>query len=75
MHSQFVEYFPSHKLLSNQQYGLRPNRSTELATLEVMDRTINYMNENLCPVNIYLTYDILLLNLFTMDYNGMHCSS
>ena len=49
MHSQLTEYFTSHKLLSNQQYGFRPNRSTELATHELMDRNINYMNENLCP--------------------------
>ena len=41
MHSQLMEYFTSHKLLSNQQYRFRPNRSTELATLELMDRNIN----------------------------------
>ena len=52
MHSQLMEYFTSHKLLSNQQYGLRPNRSTELATLELIDRNIKYMNANICPVNI-----------------------
>ena len=84
MHSQLMEYFTSHKLLSNQQYGFRPNRSTELATLELMDRNINYMNENHCPVNIYLdlskAFDSLyymiyyFLNLNTMDYNGKHCN-
>ena len=67
-----MEYFTSHKLLSNRQYGFRPNRSTELATLELMDRNINYMNENQCPVNLYLDlskafdslyYDILLSKL------------
>ena len=45
--SQLMEYFTSHKLLSNQHYGFRLNRSTELATLELMDKNINYMNENL----------------------------
>ena len=38
-----------------------------------MDRTINYMNENLCPVNIYLTYDILLskLNYYGLQWNAL----
>ena len=72
MHTQLLEYFTENNLLSNQQYGFRPNRSTELATLELMDRNIQPMNENLCPVNIYLDfskvfdsliYDILLSKL------------
>ena len=41
MHNQLMEYFTSHKLLSNQQYGFRPHGSPELATLELMDRNIN----------------------------------
>ena len=62
--AQLMEYFTSHKLLSNQQYGFRPNRSTELATLELMDRNINYMNENLCPVNIYLDFSKVFDSLY-----------
>ena len=81
MHSQLMEYFTSHKLLSNQQYGFRPNKSTELATLELMDRNINNMNENFCPVNIYLDlskafdsliYDILLSKL---KYYGLQSNA
>ena len=81
MHSQLMEYFTSHKLLSNQQYGFRPNRSMELATLELMDRNINNMNENFCPVNIYLDlskafdsliYDILLSKL---KYYGLQSNA
>ena len=81
MHSQLMEYIRSHKLLSNQYYGFRLNRSTELATLELMDRNINYMNENLCPVNIYLDlskafdtliYDILL---FKLKYYGLQSNA
>ena len=56
MHTQLLEYFTENNLLSSQQYGFRPNRSTELATLELMDRNIHHMNENHCPVNIYLDY-------------------
>ena len=72
MHTQLLEYFTENNLLSSQQYGFRPNRSTELATLELMDRNIHHMNENHCPVNIYLDfskafdsliYDILLSKL------------
>ena len=54
MHTQLMEYFTFHNLLASQQYGFRPNRSTELAALELMDRNINFMNQGFCPVNIYL---------------------
>ena len=81
MNSQLMEYFTSHQLLSSQQYEFRPNRSKELVTLELMDRNINYMNENFCQVNIYLdlskafdssNYDILLskLKYYGLQWNG-----
>ena len=41
MHSQLLEYFRVNTLLSSQQYRFIPNRSTELATLDLMDRNIN----------------------------------
>ena len=67
MHTQFMEYFTFHNLLANQQYGFRPNRSTELAALELIDRNINFMNQSLCPVNIYLdlskAFDSLICNI------------
>ena len=72
MHTQLMEYFTFHNLLASQQYGFRPNRSTELAALELMDRNINFMNQGFFPVNIYLdqskafdslNYDILLSKL------------
>ena len=54
MHSQLLEYLRVNILLSLQQYGFIPNRSTELATLELMDRNINAMNNQLTSINIYL---------------------
>ena len=72
MHTQLIEYFTDNNLLSSQQYGFQSNRSTELAALELMDRNIHHMNENCCPVNLYLdfskafdslNYDILLSKL------------
>ena len=54
MHSQLMHYFSENKLFSTQQYGFRPNRSTELAALELMDRNIDNMNKSRCPINIYV---------------------
>ena len=51
MQTQLMEYFISHNLLASQQYGFRSNRSTELAALELMDRNVNCMNQNYCPIN------------------------
>ena len=64
MHTQLLEYFTENNLLSSQQYGFRPNRSTELATLELVDRNIHHMNENHCPVTIYLDFSKAFDNLF-----------
>ena len=67
-----MEYFTFHNLLASEQYSFRPNRSTELAALKLMDRNINFMNQGFCPANIYLdisktfdslNYDILLSKL------------
>ena len=54
MHSQLMHYFIENKLFSNQQYGFRPNMSTVLAALELMDRNIDNMNKSRCPINIYI---------------------
>ena len=53
MHSQLLEYSSVNKLLSSQQYGFIPNRATETAALELMDRNITAMNDQLTPINIY----------------------
>ena len=53
-HSQLLEYFSVIKLLSLQQYGIMPNRFTETAALELTDRNITAMNDQLTPINIYI---------------------
>ena len=79
MQAQLIEYFTSHNLLASQQYGFRSNRSTELAALGLMDRNVNCMNQNSCPINIYLDlskafdslkYDILLSKLHYYGLNN-----
>ena len=56
MLTQLVEYFTTNNLLLSQQYRFRSNRSTDLAALELMDRNIKNMNDNLCLVKIYLDF-------------------
>ena len=56
MLTQLVEYFTINNLLSSQQYGFRSNLSPGLAALELMDRNIKNMNDNLWPVIIYLDF-------------------
>ena len=68
MHTQLLEYFTESTLLFTQQYIFCPNQSTELATLELMDRNIHYIYENLCLVNIYLdfskAFDSLIYDIY-----------
>ena len=67
MYSQLMHYFRENKLFSTQQYDFKPNRSTELAALELMDQNIDYMNKSRCPIKIYIdlskAFDILDHNI------------
>ena len=45
MHSQFYAFLSENNLITEQQYGLRSNHSTELATLKLTD-TIMYELDN-----------------------------
>ena len=73
-----MHYYSENKLFSTQQYGFRPNRSTELAALELMDLNIDNMNKSRCRINIYidlskafdsLDHNILMskLNFYELD--------
>ena len=54
MLKQLRNYFTLHSLLFKSQYGFRNRHSTELATLELLDRVITAMDENKIPFNIFI---------------------
>jgi hypothetical protein len=54
MHSQIQDYFDKFRLFYESQYGFRPEHSTELAALEVVDQILMQMDKNKVPINIYL---------------------
>ncbi len=61
-------YFQNNELFYNSQYGFRKNHSTELATLEIIDRIIQDMDKYNTPINIYiLTYLKLSTPLITCN--------
>ena len=69
IHNQLNEYFINNKLFCAQQYGFMKNASTELASLELIDRLLNQLNDHKIPINLHLdlskafdkiSHDILL---------------
>mgnify|MGYP000297251403 CR=1 FL=1 len=48
------EYFKSNQLFYNHQYGFRELHSTELATLEFVDRILNIMDKGDVPLSIFM---------------------
>ena len=54
MHMQIYEHFMQNSLFYTSQYGFRPQHSTELATLELIDQVIKQMDDNKVPLNVYL---------------------
>ena len=81
MHDQLYNHFHTLKLFYASQYGFRTLHSTELATLELIDRITNSMDAGEVPINIYidlskafdtLDHHILLTKL---QYYGVHGNS
>ena len=69
IHIQFQEYLNRNNLLAEQQYGFRPNHSTEYAVIKLVDYISSKMDGNKIPDTIFidlskafdtLSYDILL---------------
>ena len=70
MYDQIYNYFQNNELFYNSQYGFRKNHSTELATLEIIDRIIQEMDKYNTPINIYID---LSKAFDTIDHNILLC--
>ena len=77
--NQIDEYFSSHNLYNDSQYGFRTKHSTEHATLELVDRISQELDKGNTPLNIFidlskafdtLDHKILLHKLNHYGFNG-----
>ena len=51
---QLSDYFSSNKYFHEGHYGSREKHSTELATVELMDRIISALNDKRLPISIFM---------------------
>ena len=63
---QLYEYLKTNNLIYDSQYGFRPEHSTELSTLELVDRLLQDMDTDKVPINIYID---LSKAFDTIDHN------
>ena len=74
---QLLAYFTNNNLLCVNQFGFRPEHSTELAALKLVNSLIAQMDSNNVPVNIYIdlskTFDTLnhSILLSKLEYYGI----
>ena len=53
-YGQLYEYFSSHALFYDSQYGFRKHHSTELAAIELVDRIHKEIDQNKIPFSVFL---------------------
>ena len=64
--TQLSSHFNEVKLSFDNQYGFRTKHCTEYAALELVDRTVNHIDKNEVPINLFP----VLSNAFvTIDHN------
>ena len=51
---QLYQYFTDNDLIFTSQYGFRKLHSTELASIELIDRIAQYMDSGKLPLSIFL---------------------
>ena len=54
VYNQLCRYFTQNNLFSDSQYGLRAKHSTELATVELVDRIFQSTDNKELPLAIYM---------------------
>ena len=54
VYNQLYKYFKDNKLFYESQYGFRDKHSTELASLEFVDRVIHGMDNKKTPVSVFM---------------------
>jgi len=54
VHQQLYDYMSNNELFNNRQYGFRKNHSTEYATMEFVDHTMNEIDKGRIPFSIFL---------------------
>ena len=53
-YNQLYNYFKINNLFHNNQYGFRDLHSTELASLELIDRILNDLDDKNNPITVYM---------------------
>ena len=54
VYNQLYEYFKQHKLFHKNQYGFRDEHSTELASLELIDRILHDLDKKKNPIVVFM---------------------
>ena len=74
---QLSTYLNEHKLLYDSQYGFRAGHSTELASIELIDRITQDLDKGKIPISIFLdlskAFDTLdhVISLQKLNYYGI----
>ena len=62
VYNQLYRYFTQNKLFYDNQYGFRAKHSTELATVELVDRILHSIDNKELPLAIYMLDHTILSN-------------